>query len=246
MFIDSHLPGTLNLPESWWVKYHIWPLRKQSNHFHKITWLRGWTVIFFFNSWNVTSAQTDETPNGALGHEVDIFNPWALSLFCSGNARFCIYHFLWPGMESCRHLWIEKGLQFMVAEQFFFEKQEWSQPWVHGNHTLTWSAELVRGLWYHRCAGTAPQPVWAMGALSSSYELHQVLEGAVLKTLIQQTSGHLADHFLCFVIVLFGGMLLVYRTLSNPKFPVPVTCEVACEGFYTGSPWLLSWCCAST
>lgn len=31
-------------------------------------------------------------------------------------------------------------------------------------------------------------------------------------------------------IVLFEACCL-YRTLSNPKFPVPVTCEVACEGF---------------
>ena len=34
----------------------------------------------------MTSAQADETPNGALGHEATwYFNLWALSLFCSAT-----------------------------------------------------------------------------------------------------------------------------------------------------------------
>lgn len=92
MFIDSHLPGTLNLPESWWVKYHIWPLQTvKSFPQDYMTQRLNCDFFFFFNSWTVTSAQADETPNGALGHKAMwYFNLWALSLFCNGNARFCI------------------------------------------------------------------------------------------------------------------------------------------------------------
>lgn len=107
MFIDSYLPGTLNLPEISWVKYPIWPL--QSNRFHKVAQLRGWTVI---------SKQGEEAPSRALDHKAVwyAFNLWALGLVCSGIGRVAFCHFLRPGMKSSGRLWVEKGVQLMVAE----------------------------------------------------------------------------------------------------------------------------------